>query len=275
MSTLRWRDPFLLFAAGGSMLFLAAQALEDFAGTAQATRTVHVSAEEVARLEERFVRQHARSPTPAERAALVEDFVTERVLFEQAVAWGLHRNDVVVRRRLMERLRILFAGYEQRSAVPADPRSYFEANAERYQEPARLAFRQVFVDADLYGGAAAAERAAQLYQRLARGETVTGDPWYMAPTEVLRPVPRIAALLGRDFAEAVQELTPGEWSEPIRSGFGHHLVFIEQRVPPRTPPFEEVSDRVWLDFQQHRDEQAFAAFKGRLRAEVRVILDPI
>jgi hypothetical protein len=274
MSPLRLRDPFLLFSAGGLLLFLVAQALEDFAGTTHGVREVHVPADEVARLEDRFVRQHARSPTPEERAALVEDYVTEYVLFEQAVAWDLHRNDVVVRRRLMERLRILFSGYEHADFLPTDPRSYFEANAASYQEPAQLAFRQVFVDADLHGAEAARERAVQLYDRLARGETVTGDPWYMAPTEVLRPIPRIAALLGRDFAEAAEALMPGQWYEPIRSGFGYHLVFIEQRVASRTPTFEEISDRVWIDFQQYRDEQAFAAFKGRLRAEVRVVLDP-
>ena len=39
---------------------------------------------------------------------------------------------------------------------------------------------------------------------------------------------------GRGFAESLTALTPGRWQGPLRSGYGVHLVFVEQVIEPPT-----------------------------------------
>ena len=43
-----------------------------------------------------------------------------------------------------------------------------------------------------------------------------------------------------DFATAVFSQAAGDWSEPVRSGFGWHLVKVTAVEPARLLPFEEV-----------------------------------
>ncbi len=58
-------------------------------------------------LDEHLARQWRRAPTPAESDRFVADFVREEVLYREALARGLDRNDLVVRRRLVQKMEML------------------------------------------------------------------------------------------------------------------------------------------------------------------------
>jgi hypothetical protein len=49
----------------------------------------------------------ARSPTASESDRLVADYVREEVLYREALALGLDRDDLVVRRRLVQKMEML------------------------------------------------------------------------------------------------------------------------------------------------------------------------
>jgi peptidyl-prolyl cis-trans isomerase C len=52
------------------------------------------------------------------------------------------------------------------------------------------------------------------------------------------------------FVDGVFAQRPGEWSEPLRSGFGWHLVKVTAAEPARVQPFEQVLPDVraaWLN----------------------------
>ena len=52
-------------------------------------------------------RQWRRPPTAAESDRSVADFVREEVLYREALALGLDRDDLVVRRRLVQKMEML------------------------------------------------------------------------------------------------------------------------------------------------------------------------
>jgi peptidyl-prolyl cis-trans isomerase C len=78
---------------------------------------------------------------------------------------------------------------------------------------------------------------------------------------------QIAKEFGPDFAKALFQLEPGAWREPIRSGYGWHLVFVDATEPDRIPAFEEVEPDVksaWLDQKQREIKRtAFEAMRAR------------
>ncbi|MEM9386237.1 MAG: peptidylprolyl isomerase [Pseudomonadota bacterium] len=270
-----WRDPFVLFAIGGVALFLIAAAVERSAeeGATRLPRQLLITHAKQEELRTQFERANGRAPTAEEHAAAVERHVRERILFEQAVAWDMHRNDVVVRRRLVERVRMLFGNYAPTDRDETDLQATYEQYKERFLAPASIGFRQIFIDRDVHGEDAL-EHARALKETLRETGSAEGDLWYQAPTEPPRSLPRISALMGQDFAAALDLLPAGEWSPPVASSYGYHLVFIEEKTPARQVPLEEVLEQVWVLHRRERERASFATFSDRLRARYEVTIEP-
>jgi len=70
---------------------------------------VVITAAQVAALEDDFTRRTGAAPTPGDQAALVRQAVDEEVLYREALARGLDRDDRSVRHRVVEKMRFLTA----------------------------------------------------------------------------------------------------------------------------------------------------------------------
>ena len=98
---------------------------------------IRVTVADVSRLDAAWRARWNRQPTQEELAGLVRSHVQEIALYRHAVAMGLDQNDVVVRRMLGRKLQTLSQNLLELSLSPTEQelRTYFTANAERYQPP--------------------------------------------------------------------------------------------------------------------------------------------
>ena len=85
----------------------------------------------------------------------------------------------------------------------------------------------------------------------------------------------VAHRFGQEFAEGVGTLGPGEWSGPIESPYGVHLVRVESRTEKRVPPLAEVREAVLRDWQNARSDAALEASYQALRARYQVVIAPL
>jgi parvulin-like peptidyl-prolyl isomerase len=83
----------------------------------------------------------------------------------------------------------------------------------------------------------------------------------------------VAARFGTSFADAVLALPEGEWSDPIPSPFGLHLVRVERHAPERIPALEEVRDRVTLAWRRELRDAHLAQALAALRARYEVVVE--
>lgn len=106
------RTPFLHFVAGGALLFCltrVAGEATDATSAAAGAEPVVVRAAEIAQLRHAYTQETGLAATDADEAALVEDAIDEELLFREALARGLDRNDRSVRSWLVEQMRVLTA----------------------------------------------------------------------------------------------------------------------------------------------------------------------
>jgi hypothetical protein len=267
------REPLLHFALLGAALF----ALFPLAAgeRARAPEEIVVGAGDVARLAEGFARTWQRAPTEDELAGLVRDHVDEEILYREALALGLERDDTIVRRRLRQKLEFLIEA-EAPAAEPADEelQRHLLARRAQFEEPPRISLRHVYLSADRRGERAKAD-AARLLAQLRAGDgswEEAGDPIALPRSLEDTPAAEIAALFGEAFAEGVRALPIGSWQGPIASGYGLHLVFVSARSEAVLPVLEAIRDEVRRDWQAERRAEAIAARLAELRAryEVRI-----
>ena len=75
------------------------------------------------------------------------------------------------------------------------------------------------------------------------------------------------------FAEHLAELPTGEWSGPVESAFGLHLVFVDASTEGRLPALAEVREAVARDWSYARREEASKGFYEAVLARYRVTIE--
>jgi hypothetical protein len=269
----RWRrEPLLHFLLLGAGLLAVHRVLVP---PADGAREIVVSAALRRGLSQDHLRRTGAPPTAAEEAALVRRYLEDEVLYREALALGLDRGDVIVRRRLVQKMRFLAEELDPPSAAgDADLQAWLDAHGERYDVPARTTLAHVFVDGARHGAAAAA-RAAALRARLRAGDDPArlGDPFLHGPAVAARTARELAAMFGPDFAARVAALPVGEWSEPLASSYGLHLVRVHARDAARRPALDEVRERVVRDWAEARRTEATRAAVARLLAAYAVRME--
>ncbi len=192
-------------------------------------------------------------------------------MVEEAHALGLDEQDPVVRRTLVEKMKLL-AGKPRAERPPTDDelRAFHAEHGDRWMQPARIRFAQVFLSRERHGKDL--ERAARDLALVVAGPAawqrdalVQGDafPLGTAATEIDQA--RVRQRFGPEFAHAVFALAPGRWQGPVPSSYGLHFVWIEERTPGALQPFATVRVQVEQALAEQRTRHHLARALTRLR----------
>ena len=268
---MRWRnEPLLHFVVLGAVLFAVHAALSGPASP-ETDKSIRISGGDVRRLAAAWELQWRRPPTAQELDSLVEEHVREEILYREALALGLDRDDSIVRRRLAQKMQFLSEDTAEREPSEEELRRFYDERTELFREPGRVTFEQVFFSKDKRGGEARKDAEAAL----AAGGTPRGDRSMLQPRYAGRSREQVAALFGEGFAERVFAQPEGAWTGPVESGYGVHLVLVEACEGPRAPAFEDVRARVrdaWLDASRREaNEQLYLRLRQEYSVEVEAL----
>jgi peptidyl-prolyl cis-trans isomerase C len=264
------REPLVHFALIGAAIFILAHQVEARRRDAQETIVVEPALRE--RLASLFHAQFGVSPTADQLAIATDDYVDDEVLYREAVRIGLGDDDEIVRRRLIQKMEFL----QRDSVAPIDPpaaalHGYYEAHPELFSVGTRVSFSQLYFSADRGGEARALERARDARGRLLAGEPVEGDDISLARNHSALTRADAERLLGA--SPAVDSLfggPAGDWSEPVRSGLGWHLLKIISVEPEHVLPFDEVLPDLRAAYLHEATSRARRARFDSLRARYHV-----
>jgi hypothetical protein len=269
------REPLVHFLAIGAGLFL----LWHFLGDRRAGQpeVVVITPGQVERLSREWTKTHQRPPTAMELAALVDQEVDEEILSREAVALGLDRDDLVIRRRLAVKMQFLTDDVAAMAAPTDDQlQTFLNEHPDKFNVEPLTTFAQVYINRSQRGeGASAkAERLLALLNDKAGSDWQTlGDPLPVPNEYEAAADADIARVFGRQFPKKLSGLPVGRWSGPVESGYGLHLVLVRQRTAGRVPPLHEVRDAVVKEWQAAQREELSANLRRQRRARYAVTVE--
>jgi PPIC-type PPIASE domain len=268
------REPLLHFAVLGAGLFV----LFGLVGgpAEEPPDRIVVNAAKVENLAGLFERTWQRAPSEAELDGLIADHIKEEILYREALALGLETDDIVIRRRLRQKMEFISEDVAQQAEpTEFEMQAFLDEHADRFRRPSRLSFVQVYLSPDRRGEAVWGD-AERLLVALDAGKSdpaEAGDPFLLEQDYRDLATPDVERLFGGAFAARIAELPVGRWSGPVESGYGLHLVLVRERTPAKQPALAEVREEVANEWRAARREEVNRAFYDGLRANYEVTVE--
>lgn len=274
----RWlKEPLIHFLLLGGLIFIFYNSV---AGNRNSGEEIFISKGQQQNLLNTFSRTWQRPPTADEFQALLQDYLRQEIAYRESRAMGLDEDDIVIRRRLRQKLELLVE--DVAALVPPTDEElqvYFVEHAGKFTLEPRLSLRQVYFSTDRRG-ANAEQDARELLERISTdgppgGFEDFGDPLPLPASIRNLREGEIARLFGTVFTDGLEGLPEGRWSGPVESGFGLHLVFIEERVEGKVPELAEVREAVQREWLSQRRQESIDNLYERLAENYTVEIETL
>lgn len=271
------REPLVHFLALGAIVFVlfAFNAAPDLPPDGK----IVVRAAKIEQLVAGFSRTWHRPPSEQERDALVEDYIREEVLYREALAMGLDKDDTIVRRRLRQKLEFL----TEDASIAMQPtdqhlQKWLDDHPAHFRTVPAIGFSQVYFNPGRPGDSAlvAASRALAQIQAAKRDGDASGGvgDTTMLPAELpLATMEEVASIFGDKFAQQVAQLPIQQWAGPVESGYGWHLVYVSKRSAGRPRPLSEVREAVAREWREAEHRRIVEATYRQFRAKYAVLVE--
>ena len=273
------REPLIYFFVLGFVVF----GLHSFLNSEKQVRdedpfTVEVASTDIEWIRSSWEARMKRQPTQQELQGLIDRYIRDEILFREAMAMDLDDRDLVIQRRLVQKLTFVFEDLAE-TVEPADDelKSYLQENQDRYRIPEMISFSQVYFNPDkrkdatkeaekLLASLKSAQSAPE--EAVSLGDTIMIDTTFRkkSPNEVAR-------ILGKQFADELFSASEMGWQGPITSTFGQHLVFIEERIASKMPEFANLREDVKNDFMYNRKKEVIDSAYNAAKSRYTILLE--
>ena len=269
-SLYRWllAEPLVHFIVLGALIFVVYDRLAPQGSEGQAR--IEITSQDLQRLRELSIRQWGVEPDARAMQGLVQELVREEVLYREARAQGLDRDDTIVRRRMAQKMEFL-AHADVVSPDESSLRDFYQKHLPQYTLPVQLDFEQRYFSTSVHGTSVQTV-AQQALAALRAGQPAQGDNFMLALSLKQQSQQQVQRDFGAEFAKAVFSESSTEWTGPIRSAHGLHLVRIQQRHAEKIQAYEQVRERVLADANNAALEKARSDAYSRLLTRYTVVM---
>lgn len=253
-------EPLLHFIIVGATLFFIYYAVVENADINKSGDVIVISSSDIERLAYLFEKTWKRQPNDKELKGLVDDYLEEEVLYREAMKLGLDKNDMVVRRRMRQKMEF-FVNDLSEHAEPTEKQleDYLEKNKEKYRIEPLLTFKHIYFKSDS-SETSINDIKNKLNNKLIRDTSSLGDNTILSSYLKHVSLSEIDNRFGHGFSDKISNLDTRTWQGPEESAYGYHLIFIEEKIEAYDPKLSDIRDEVkrnWKYSLQKELEQEY------------------
>lgn len=165
--------------------------------------------------------------------------------------------------------------------VSADEvKQYYRENEDKFTEPEKRKARHILVEVesnkteDERAWLDAKIKAMRLLEEVKQGadfaQLAKEKSEDQGTKDSLLTVTRGGGFV-KEFEDAVFALKEGEVTQsPVKTQFGYHIIKLEEIIPSRVQPFEEVKDQIKAELEDMRRAEKFADYMENLRKDAKI-----
>jgi hypothetical protein len=213
---------------------------------------IEVSKGDVESMLLRWYMQLNRMPSEDELQTFLYEHIREEILFREARAMGLEQNDVIIKRRMVQKIEFLTNDLlDPPPSTNEEIKEYFDEHLESFVIPEKIDFIHIYFNEENRGDEELRSLAAEVKEQLNAFDHIPED-YYMKGDQLMLPYSYraytkedVAAKFGNlEIADELFRIEAGRWEGPFHSSFGSHLVHITGKIPSEVPSLESVRDQI-------------------------------
>ena len=224
--------------------------------------------------------QWKRLPTDDELKNLIQQNIKQEIFYQEALKMNLDHNDEIIKRRLSQKMQFLSSDIASMNEPNEEEiNSFYKDNLANYMSPNEYEMYQLIYSPDYHTNPKlkAEQNLTEISGTNPEMAKNSGDkmpfPFYFESVNDHE----LNRQLGSNFTQSLENLETDQWTGPIKSGFGYHLVYLVERKETSPIPLQEVKNEVIRDFeyenQRKMDEMIFDEFRKNYSIEFD--LDPV
>ena len=248
-------------------------------GEEENKKVIVITGADAAQIHAKFMRTWNRLPTSEEQRKGLEQYIKDEVLYREAIARNLDENDPTVRLVMVRKITMMgIAQTDASDLLDEDIEAYFALRKERYRIPALVDLHQVYLNRDVRGDQINTD-AQHLLEELKLKNPAPEELDNYGDLSMLNisfksiDEQNLDRSFGAGFGSLVMNLPEGEWTGPVESTLGLHLVKITNRVESRIPELKEVLSRLITDMSYENRKAAEDQFYSELVPLYKVVYE--
>ncbi|MEG0348809.1 MAG: peptidyl-prolyl cis-trans isomerase [Acinetobacter sp.] len=231
-----------------------------------------IDQEEYSHLKNLWSMQWKKEPGKSDIQALVDRYIRQEIFYREALALNLDHNDEIIKKRLSQKMEAVASDLNTLTQPPTveQLKKYFNEHPELFKQPPSYAFKQVLFPV---GEDDSPQDVNVVLKKLQQGKSIPESDLNRlgVPSEwSVTSVNDLDNAFGGGFAQALDKLPVQQWVGPVTSGFGQHLVFIEQKESTQLPIFEDVKDIVEREYKYRTELETQDRIYKELLAKYKV-----
>ncbi|SDQ98784.1 peptidylprolyl isomerase [Flagellimonas zhangzhouensis] len=196
-------------------------------------------------------KQWQREPNNDDIKAFIDQYLRQEVFYKEALAMNLDHNDIIVKRRLSQKMEAVSNDLNAMIKAPSDEDLllFYQQNEDLFQLPPTYTFQQVLfledepdLEQELKAHKLSLTQTMEIPMKRKRKLSLSNS-WNGATAL------DINKSFGKDFTLALDSLPLDQWIGPIESGYGQHLVFISDKIQSKTADFKEIKPYVEKEYE--------------------------
>ena len=251
------KDPFFHFIFAALLIYVAHSILEP---KEEIKEQNLISQKEIEALKIKWEEEWSRPATKSELKSLITKKQQDEMLFEEAIAMGLHKEDQMIYERLISKTKYLISNISlNKKPDEKQLQTYYKKHLDNYRKDGQFSFSHLFISMDHNRPIQKANEMLILLQET-RVEAKDIDKYgdYFASNHIKNATKNeIVKTFGKSFYKQLSQLKVSKWSKPIISNLGIHVVFINEHTHGEVAAYEEIKDIVMNDFIEDMKKERY------------------
>ena len=270
------REPlfhFLFIGLGFFLLFSQLNPTEEVKGA----KNIVITQSKIDAMTASFLRERGRTPIANEIQNLIESEIREELLYREAMALGLDKDDGLIRRRLAQKMKYLFNDLSVvNKASEEELKEFVSAHPEKFMKPATISFAQIYFDPSKHETTLVKD-ANVLLEKLRissiKESHELGDRSLLPYDFRNKRKIDIDSMFGKEFTKQAFSSPTNTWEGPFESAYGVHLIYIHERREGHVPPLADIRDHVEREWTSLKQQEANEIFYQSLYQSYNIIVD--
>jgi len=273
---LKWyQEPLLHFLLIGTLLFFIADRTQSFSFMDN-TNTIIINKSKIDEMITFLKKKDGTTPTKEVLDSLTKYYIENEILYREALKMKLDKNDQEMKQLLVNKIKYIMKESDTIHISDDTLKTYFKEHQQSFINNLDhyLTFGHIYINPNKHQNSESL--ANTIYQKVKDTPfddslAKKGDSFYAGAYFSNISTKALKEYFSHSFINTIKKLPSSQWSKPIKSGFGIHLIYMQKCTQTQdifTTLKQEIRNAYILEQNQLHYEKFYQNIKKKYTVEI-------